>query len=71
VRAFVAETLDGTPDVEVTPLAVQGEQASSALVDAAVDADLLVVGSRGAGGFTGLLLGSVSQQCSHHAPCRS
>jgi len=39
------------------------------LAEEARGADMLVVGSRGHGGFTGLLLGSVSQQCAHHAPC--
>ena len=39
------------------------------LLAEAQDADLLVVGSRGLGGFRGLLLGSVGQQCAHHAPC--
>ncbi len=40
-----------------------------ALLAAAGHADLLVVGSRGYGGFRGLLLGSVSQHCLTHAPC--
>jgi len=57
-----------TDGVNVDPVVAYGD-APSVLVDIARDADLLVVGSRGRGGFTGLLLGSVSQQCAQHAPC--
>jgi nucleotide-binding universal stress UspA family protein len=39
------------------------------LLDAAAGADMLVVGSRGHGGFTGMLLGSVSEHVVAHAPC--
>jgi nucleotide-binding universal stress UspA family protein len=39
------------------------------IIESAARADLLVVGARGLGGFTGLVLGSVSDQCVRHAPC--
>jgi nucleotide-binding universal stress UspA family protein len=43
--------------------------AAKALIESSVGADLLVVGSRSLGGFKRLELGSVSQQCAHHACC--
>lgn len=55
-------------DVEIERQVVEGG-AAEALVDSVSSADLLVVGSRGHGRLAGALLGSVSQQCVHHAPC--
>ena len=43
--------------------------AAAAVLEAAKGADLVVIGSRGNGGFTGLLLGSASRQVAHHATC--
>lgn len=56
------------PEVTVTSKAILGTAART-LIETSEGSDLLVVGSRGRGGFSGLLLGSVSQQCVHHAPC--
>jgi nucleotide-binding universal stress UspA family protein len=53
---------------EVTVTVARGEPTEE-LVTASRDADMLVVGSRGTGGFTRLLLGSVSSQVVHHAAC--
>ena len=64
----VDEVAGESPAVAVERLVEEGA-AADVLVRAAEGADLLVVGSRGHGGFAGLLLGSVSQQCTQHAPC--
>ena len=42
---------------------------TQAILDAAKGADMVVVGSRGLGGFGGLILGSVGHQLTHHATC--
>jgi nucleotide-binding universal stress UspA family protein len=68
VARLVEEVAGENPGVEIESVAVQGP-AASVIVDAAKDAQLLVVGSRGHGRFAGLLLGSVSQALAHHAPC--
>jgi nucleotide-binding universal stress UspA family protein len=67
LEASVREALPDT-DVEIKLHAIQGSPAG-VLVEESRDADLLIVGSRGHGGFVGLLLGSVGQQCAHHAEC--
>jgi nucleotide-binding universal stress UspA family protein len=68
LREAIEEVRRDQPAAEVEPLVADGP-AAQVLVDMSADADMLVVGSRGRGGFAGLLLGSVSQQCVHHAHC--
>jgi len=71
-EVMVAEALAGPradhPDIPVDVELVPGQPAR-ALLQVGESADLVVVGSRGRGGFTGLLLGSTSQQVLHHAHC--
>jgi nucleotide-binding universal stress UspA family protein len=58
----------GDTRVPIRQTVTQGN-AVEVLLDASDGADLLVVGSRGHGGFVGSLLGSVSQHCVQHSPC--
>jgi nucleotide-binding universal stress UspA family protein len=71
-RELVAKAVSGWegtfPGVEVHPHVVKGHPVD-ALVEESAGAHLLVVGSRGRGGFAGLTLGSVSQGVLHHARC--
>ena len=55
--------------VPATGQVVREHSPSAVILKAAKDADLVVVGSRGHGGFLGLHLGSVSTQVVNHAPC--
>jgi nucleotide-binding universal stress UspA family protein len=68
LNGAVLETVDPDAPVKVSTTVREGS-AAEILLDASVGADLLVVGSRGHGGFTEALLGSVSQACVHHARC--
>jgi nucleotide-binding universal stress UspA family protein len=64
----VLEAIGDQRPADVTVRAVHGLPAEE-LLSAAEGAELIVVGSRGAGGFTRLLMGSVSSQVAHHAKC--
>jgi len=70
VQALVDKAVSGMPGpVPPVTVRVTPGSPSTELISAAKDADMLVVGSRGSGGFARLLLGSVSSQVTHHAPC--
>jgi nucleotide-binding universal stress UspA family protein len=68
IAAVTTELGDTAAGVEIERVVLEGP-AAGLLVERSRDADLLVVGSRGYGGFRGLLLGSVSHQCASHAHC--
>ena len=64
VKEVASETGEAPPQITVSVLV---GDAAEELIRASQDADMLVVGSRGSGGFSRLLLGSVSSQVTHHA----
>jgi nucleotide-binding universal stress UspA family protein len=68
LQQSVADVFGDAPPAGLQ-LHVQEGGSAKVLIDASQGANLLVVGSRGHGGFTGLLLGSVSANVAEHAPC--
>ncbi len=64
----IKEELGEEPPILVQPQVKQGRPAK-VLIEESADADLLVVGKRGHGGFAGLVLGSVSQHVAAYAKC--
>jgi nucleotide-binding universal stress UspA family protein len=68
LNKVVSEELGDAPGPNVSKKLIEGSPATI-LVEESEKADLLVVGSRGHGGFASLALGSVSSACVHHAGC--
>ncbi len=66
---FTSELVPKDPAVDIRTSVEEGKNPARVLIERSKEADLLVVGSRGHGGFVGMLLGSVSQHLVAHAEC--
>lgn len=68
-EAISKEAAQAAAGVNVVTRTIKNDSAASALTEAAREADLVIIGSRGHGGFAGLHIGSVSTQVTAHSPC--
>ncbi|HEY5050310.1 MAG TPA: universal stress protein [Acidothermaceae bacterium] len=68
LQSIIDEVFGELRPVNLRAVCQQGA-ARTVLLDTSKDAEMLIVGSRGHGGFSGLLLGSVSAACAEHAHC--
>lgn len=69
LKQFVTEALSDTKGPSPQLRVLAADHPAEALIDESRSADLLVIGTRGLGGFTGMLLGSVAHQCIQHSKC--
>jgi nucleotide-binding universal stress UspA family protein len=68
-RAVVDRMVADLDGIRVTTTVVRSQHPAKTLLERSAGADMLVVGSRGRGGFKELLLGSIGQQCASYAEC--
>ncbi len=69
LERFTAELVPKDPVVDIHTSVEEGKNPAKVLIERSKEVDLVVIGSRGHGGFVGMLLGSVSQHVVAHAEC--